>query len=302
MAVASASKLVRTGAMSGKDVRRAREEGLRRNAARQESVQRESNRVEQVFRVFDKNGDGCLTTGEFAEALRQMNPTLSDNEVRTYARLVDHDRNGVVEWKEFAGKLTAAADTMGTVPRFLKGKRWQDSGDFIAHEPKGDPHNLATTTHADFPRVSPAEGARLPVAGQRSTDQRTQSRDALLMEEWASLELGSRRGRGVRDIQSRGLRFDPRGFQAGTPGRKAWEDTLAPAPRPPTRAHLADRHRGSVQECLQPALFPPGPRDARKRATKALCLHLKVRCRCCARGGGSSGWPSRVTLPFPFSN
>ena len=60
----------------------------------------------QAFEHFDENNDGQLSRGEFLEALRKMHlDDLTDREVDTIIDAMDMDRNGFVQYKEFARKL-----------------------------------------------------------------------------------------------------------------------------------------------------------------------------------------------------
>lgn len=115
--------------LTGSELRRVRQRGLQASRSHQLQMERNEKQLHKIFRKFDLNGDGELTTKEFVGALKSMNPQLSDHAVRVAARQVDVDGDGVVDYKEFTAKL--ASDTQ-QLPIFLKGKRWHDSGDIIA--------------------------------------------------------------------------------------------------------------------------------------------------------------------------
>ena len=114
--------------LTGSELRRLRQRGLQASRSHQLQTERNEKQLQNIFRKFDLNGDGELTTKEFVCALKSMNPQLSDHAVRVAARQVDVDGDGVVDYKEFTARL--ASDTQH-LPMFLKGKRWHDSGDII---------------------------------------------------------------------------------------------------------------------------------------------------------------------------
>ena len=89
--------------------------GLQASRSHQLQTERNEKQLQKIFRKFDLNGDGELTTKEFVCALKSMNPQLSDHAVRVAARQVDVDGDGVVDYKEFTARL--ASDTQHLLRR-----------------------------------------------------------------------------------------------------------------------------------------------------------------------------------------
>merc|ERR1712156_676854 len=56
----------------------------------------------EAFNKYDRNGNGTLSSREFAEAWNYMNLGGSDAEIREAFTSVDVDYSGVIEYSEFA--------------------------------------------------------------------------------------------------------------------------------------------------------------------------------------------------------
>lgn len=251
--------------VTGAELRRAREAGLRRNTARNEALQLEHRRIVSIFKNFDVNSDGVLSADEFRHALRRINPELNDAQVREFTRRVDANGDGQIAWDEFSSRLAASSAESVQTPHFLKAQRWQDSGDIVAHTDAGlltDPGEGARTTTTMNALFSPPSREHIEPAGTHSTNYMDRSRAPLLFEEYESFGIGKRRGRGVAEFQSHGLRFDERGFVTGTQHRPApsW------SPRAEARRPHVHAQRSSVRECLQPDVFRPNTAQPRLRA------------------------------------
>mmetsp|Transcript_5655 Transcript_5655/g.16832 ORF Transcript_5655/g.16832 Transcript_5655/m.16832 type:complete len:282 (-) Transcript_5655:683-1528(-) len=263
------------GAVSGADLRGAREEGLRKNQTRMREVARERDRLAAILRTHDSDGDGKLTPEEFTRAIRRVDLDLSEKQARAYtSRVLTAD--GAVAVGDFCDKFVHAADSL-QVSQALKTERWQDNGDILSHHysssqgERVDGYDFNTTNKTEMPALSPDGSAP---AGTHSSKFMYKDRVPMLFAEWDSLRSGARRGRGVSAFQSQGLRFDERGFQAGT-GR---------APRRPMTAELPREHRAtmtrpaaSVRECLQPDVmhYNPIPAPTRLAPTDHRVLHFK---------------------------
>ena len=102
--------------------------GLEASRSHQQQARRNSENLMKIFRKFDLDGDGELTTKEFVCALRSHNAQLSDHAVRLAARDVDSNGDGLVDYRDFTARLAADGKQL---PVFLKGKRWRDSGDIV---------------------------------------------------------------------------------------------------------------------------------------------------------------------------
>ncbi|KAG8469978.1 hypothetical protein KFE25_006433 [Diacronema lutheri] len=262
MVSSSASELVMAGAFRGAELRRAREQGLRKNSTRITNIARERNRMMGVFKSFDLDGDGILTADEFACALRRVNPELRNSQVREFSRHINKERDGGIAWPEFCEKLSVAAETCRAhAPSFLKGTRWVDNGDIIGNTDDDARKLVDAAVPIDFNTTSRAllvarAPYSAPAAGTQSEHVDSAERNQVLFDEWDARNM-ARRGRGVSTFQSGGLRFDDRGFQTSSVGRGAAQ---------PAAHHRTVGHRGmlssAVRECLQPEVPTPRPSTA----------------------------------------
>ncbi|ESO96896.1 hypothetical protein LOTGIDRAFT_159645 [Lottia gigantea] len=59
------------------------------------------NELHETFSVFDKNGDGMITTEELGTVMISLGqrPTIPD--LKSFIRKVDHDRSGTIDFDEF---------------------------------------------------------------------------------------------------------------------------------------------------------------------------------------------------------
>jgi len=55
----------------------------------------------QAFALFDKNGDGQITTKELGTVMRSLGQSPTDSELQDMISEVDTDRNGTIEFDEF---------------------------------------------------------------------------------------------------------------------------------------------------------------------------------------------------------
>jgi len=246
-------------AMSGADLRRAREAGLRANPERKAELDMERRRLISIFQTYDKDGDGKLTTHEFEGAMRRVNVDFTERQAQDLSRRVAKNSDGLVEWGDFCDRFTAAAETL-QVSQAMKQERWQDNGAILAHHSGGgfgttsETMDMETTHRTEH---APLRRDDLPPAGTHSSKFMNKDRAPLLFDEWDSLRSGARRGRGASAFQSSGLRFDERGFQTGTRANASRPHTAEPP-----RAHRATvtRPAASVRECLQPELVANAPK------------------------------------------
>uniref|UniRef100_A0A8C4T1S0 EF-hand domain-containing protein n=1 Tax=Erpetoichthys calabaricus TaxID=27687 RepID=A0A8C4T1S0_ERPCA len=64
----------------------------------------------EAFSVFDKDGDGTITTQELATVMKSLGQTLTDKELQEMINEVDSDGDGTIDFNEF---LTMMADADG---------------------------------------------------------------------------------------------------------------------------------------------------------------------------------------------
>jgi len=67
-----------------------------------DSYDGKSQQTRKVFRGIDKNKDGCVSYAEFAQHLREGGFELNEHEAQTLCRRFDSDRNGEIDFNEFA--------------------------------------------------------------------------------------------------------------------------------------------------------------------------------------------------------
>jgi len=59
----------------------------------------------EAFALFDKDGDGTITTNELGEMMRSLGQNPSDGELRDMVNEVDVDGNGTIEFAEFCAMM-----------------------------------------------------------------------------------------------------------------------------------------------------------------------------------------------------
>ena len=62
-------------------------------------------RAIDLFRKFDHDGNGSLSYGEFFAGMRDLNAPCTQLELFVLARTVDENRDGQIEYAEFAKNL-----------------------------------------------------------------------------------------------------------------------------------------------------------------------------------------------------
>lgn len=55
----------------------------------------------EAFSLFDKDGDGCITTNELGTVMRSLGPNPTEAEVREMINEVDADGSGTIDFPEF---------------------------------------------------------------------------------------------------------------------------------------------------------------------------------------------------------
>lgn len=57
--------------------------------------------MKEAFRIYDKEGDGFITTNTLKEILRELDPKLAEAELDGILEEVDEDGSGTVDFDEF---------------------------------------------------------------------------------------------------------------------------------------------------------------------------------------------------------
>ena len=61
----------------------------------------------EAFQIFDKNGDGSITTKELGTVMRSLGQNPSDDEIKGMIEKVDLDKSETIDFKEFLGLMAA---------------------------------------------------------------------------------------------------------------------------------------------------------------------------------------------------
>ena len=59
----------------------------------------------EAFQIFDKEGDGSITTKELGTVMRSLGQNPSDDEIRQMIIDVDEDNSETIDFKEFLGLM-----------------------------------------------------------------------------------------------------------------------------------------------------------------------------------------------------
>jgi calmodulin len=61
----------------------------------------------EAFALFDKDGDGCITTKELGTVMRSLGQHPTEAELADMVREIDTDGNGQIDFKEFLNMMVA---------------------------------------------------------------------------------------------------------------------------------------------------------------------------------------------------
>ncbi|XP_012298760.2 calmodulin-like protein 3 [Aotus nancymaae] len=59
----------------------------------------------EAFSLFDKDGDGCITTRELGTVMRSLGQNPTEAELQDMMSEIDQDSNGTVDFPEFLGMM-----------------------------------------------------------------------------------------------------------------------------------------------------------------------------------------------------
>ena len=61
--------------------------------------------LEDIFKKFDEDGNGYISSNEFRNAIRRLNLGLSSRDIDQIMKKVDTNGDGKIDWKEFMSKF-----------------------------------------------------------------------------------------------------------------------------------------------------------------------------------------------------
>jgi hypothetical protein len=61
--------------------------------------------LEDIFKKFDEDGNGWISSVEFRNAIRKLNLGLSSRDIDLIMKRVDMNGDGKIDWREFMGKF-----------------------------------------------------------------------------------------------------------------------------------------------------------------------------------------------------
>jgi hypothetical protein len=61
--------------------------------------------LKEIFKKFDADGNGYITSVEFRNAIRELNLALTSREIDEIIKKVDTNLDGMIDYKEFSAKF-----------------------------------------------------------------------------------------------------------------------------------------------------------------------------------------------------
>lgn len=65
--------------------------------------------LREAFALFDKDGDGCITSAELLTVMKSLGQPTTDRETKEMIQRVDKDGNGLIDFEEFLGMMESRA-------------------------------------------------------------------------------------------------------------------------------------------------------------------------------------------------
>lgn len=85
--------------------------------------------LREAFSLFDKDGDGTITTKELGTVMRSLGQNPKDSELQDIINEVDVDSNGVIDFKEFLYLMANKVKDMNTVEEIKEAYRVFDKNE-----------------------------------------------------------------------------------------------------------------------------------------------------------------------------
>ncbi|XP_010527625.1 PREDICTED: calmodulin-like protein 9 [Tarenaya hassleriana] len=73
------------------------------------NTKEEGDELSEVFRVFDRDGDGLISAGELGQGMKDMGMKTTEEEAEHMVREADLDGDGFLSFQEFAKMMIAAS-------------------------------------------------------------------------------------------------------------------------------------------------------------------------------------------------
>ena len=91
----------------------------------------------EAFQIFDKDGDGLITTKELGTVMRSLGQNLSEDELKEMIEEVDTDKSGNIDFQEFLGLMAWKMKESGIEEELIEAFKVFDrdgNGMISAHE------------------------------------------------------------------------------------------------------------------------------------------------------------------------
>ena len=91
----------------------------------------------EAFQIFDKDGDGSITTKELGTVMRSLGQNPSDDEIKAMIEEVDVDKSETIDFKEFLGLMAKKMKNSDSEEELIEAFRIFDrdgNGKISAHE------------------------------------------------------------------------------------------------------------------------------------------------------------------------
>jgi calmodulin len=74
----------------------------------------------EAFQIFDKDGNGCITTKELGTVMRSLGQNPTEEELKSMIDEVDCNKDGTVDFKEFLGLMARQMKDSETIDELIE--------------------------------------------------------------------------------------------------------------------------------------------------------------------------------------